>query len=180
MPASIRAIRLVKSELPLEVLPAATNNAPDPPTSLTATANGQTQIDLSWTAPADDGGSAITGYKIEWSEDGTPNWADLVADTGSGRRDLRGRHARRRHHAALPRLGDQLGGRRSGVERGQHHDGRAVTVTVADMLSTLEDDGAVEIAVTATTGIDAPPPRPFGSNLPPRTGRRPRSSTTSP
>lgn len=39
---------------------------PDAPTSLSATAgdSGTVEIDLAWTAPADDGGSAITGYEI--------------------------------------------------------------------------------------------------------------------
>ena len=60
--------------------PAAT--APDAPTGLTATADGQTEIDLSWTAPSNDGGAAITGYRIEVSTDGS-SWSDLVADTGS-------------------------------------------------------------------------------------------------
>ena len=52
------------------------------PTGLTATAVGDNRIDLSWTAPTDDGGSAITGYRIESSADGSTGWADLVADTG--------------------------------------------------------------------------------------------------
>ncbi len=57
--------------------------APGEPTDLTATANGTTRIDLSWTAPADDGGSAITGYRIEVSTDAGSNWSDLVADTAN-------------------------------------------------------------------------------------------------
>ena len=35
--------------------------APGAPTGLAATANGPSQIDLAWTAPASTGGSAITG-----------------------------------------------------------------------------------------------------------------------
>ena len=70
-------------------VPAVTNDstvapvAPDAPTSLTATANGATQIDLAWTAPADNGGRVITGYQIEYSDDGGTSWSVLVADTQS-------------------------------------------------------------------------------------------------
>lgn len=57
--------------------------APGAPTGLTATKDGSSAIDLSWTAPASDGGSSITGYKIE-REVGVGNgWSDLVADTSS-------------------------------------------------------------------------------------------------
>ena len=56
---------------------------PGAPTSLSATADGTTAINLSWTAPADDGGSDITGYRIEVSPNGTSSWNDLVANTGS-------------------------------------------------------------------------------------------------
>ena len=56
---------------------------PGAPTSLTATASGSTTINLSWTAPADNGGSAITGYRIEVSPNGTSNWTNRVANTAS-------------------------------------------------------------------------------------------------
>ena len=70
-------------------VPAVTNNstlapvAPGAPTGLTATPNGATQIDLAWTAPADNGGSVIKGYQIEYSDDGGTSWSVLVADTQS-------------------------------------------------------------------------------------------------
>ena len=57
--------------------------APGAPAGLSATADGRIEIDLSWTAPASDGGSAITGYKIEWSATGSDPWTVLVASTGS-------------------------------------------------------------------------------------------------
>ena len=55
---------------------------PAKPTGLSANAMGRDRINLSWTAPSMDGGSAITGYRIESSADGA-TWTDLVADTGS-------------------------------------------------------------------------------------------------
>ena len=49
---------------------------------LTATANGATQIDLSWTVP-DNGGSRITRYNIDVSVDGGTNWVVLVGLLGA-------------------------------------------------------------------------------------------------
>ena len=54
---------------------------PFAPTGLTAMASGTTVINLSWTAPPNNGGSVITGYKIEVSADNEANWDDLDADT---------------------------------------------------------------------------------------------------
>ena len=54
---------------------------PGVPTDLTATAGGETEIKLSWTAPTDDGGDAITGYKVEVSANGDTGWSNVVADT---------------------------------------------------------------------------------------------------
>ena len=48
---------------------------------LTATANGETQIDLSWTVP-DNGGRALDKYSIDVSADGGTTWGPQ-ADVGS-------------------------------------------------------------------------------------------------
>ena len=56
--------------------------APDAPRDVTATAAGETRIDLDWRAPADDGGSAITGYRIEVSDDGGLSF-EALATTGA-------------------------------------------------------------------------------------------------
>src|SRR3989454_1033688 len=57
--------------------------APSSPTGLAAAAVSSSQINLSWTAPADNGGSAITGYKIERSTDGCTTSSHLAANTAS-------------------------------------------------------------------------------------------------
>ena len=66
----------------LRVRATPTQGPPGKPAGLTATAMGRHRIDLSWTAPL-DGGSEITGYRIESSSDGGTTWSDLVADTTS-------------------------------------------------------------------------------------------------
>ncbi len=47
---------------------------PTAPRAVTAAPDGATAIDVSWTAPLDGGGSAITRYEVQWSEDGQGNW----------------------------------------------------------------------------------------------------------
>ena len=54
---------------------------PGAPTDLAATAVGETQINLSWTAPGENGGAPISGYKIESSPDGAADWTELVPNT---------------------------------------------------------------------------------------------------
>ena len=56
---------------------------PDSPTDLSAIASGSSQINLSWIAPSNTGGTTIIGYQIEVSFDAGTNWSDLAANTGS-------------------------------------------------------------------------------------------------
>jgi hypothetical protein len=51
-------------------------------TELVATAISSSQINLSWTAPADDGGSEITGYDVERSPDNGNTWYTVIPNTG--------------------------------------------------------------------------------------------------
>jgi len=60
-----------------------TSTVPQPPTSLAATAVSSSQINLNWNAPTNNGGSAITGYKIERSTDAGTTWSTIVANTAS-------------------------------------------------------------------------------------------------
>ncbi len=58
---------------------------PGTPRTLDAEADGTSRIELSWRAPTSDGGSRITGYRIEVSEDGGTRWDDLVANSHNTR-----------------------------------------------------------------------------------------------
>ena len=55
---------------------------PEAPSGLTATRDEERRIDLLWTAPSDDGGANLTGYRIEVSDDDS-TWIDVVANTES-------------------------------------------------------------------------------------------------
>ncbi|MGI0018559.1 MAG: fibronectin type III domain-containing protein, partial [Nitrosotalea sp.] len=56
---------------------------PSQPTGLAATSVSSSQINLSWTAPSNNGGSTITGYKIERSTNAGSTWSTLIANTAS-------------------------------------------------------------------------------------------------
>jgi hypothetical protein len=54
--------------------------APGAPTGLTATPDGYGYgyVTLAWTAPADDGGAAITDYTIQYSSNGGSSWTNYT------------------------------------------------------------------------------------------------------
>ena len=53
------------------------------PRNLEAEPGGDTSIELSWTAPTGTGLEPITGYRVEWSADGSTNWQVETDNTGS-------------------------------------------------------------------------------------------------
>jgi hypothetical protein len=63
--------------------PSVTGTIPQPPTGLGATTVSSSQINLSWSAPSNNGGSAITGYKVERSTDNGNTWSTVASNTGS-------------------------------------------------------------------------------------------------
>lgn len=57
--------------------------APDAPTGLTPT-SGNTQVSLSWTAPANNGGSAITDYVIDYKLSSDSSWSTFADGVSTG------------------------------------------------------------------------------------------------
>ena len=114
-----------------------TATVPGAPTALGASAYGTTTIDLSWSAPDDNGGSAITGYKIEVSSDGGSNWTTRGAATYRTRTIYR--------HTGVPK----------GTTR--HYRVSAINPVGTGLPS--------NVAATTTPGaptVDPPPPPPPG------------------
>jgi titin len=61
--------------------PAQSKEKPGPPRSLIVTPFSPTQINLSWQPPSNDGGSSITGYKVEVKK-GIGNYETLNSNVG--------------------------------------------------------------------------------------------------
>jgi titin len=59
------------------------SSSPAPPTGLIATSSSATQINLSWSAPSNNGGSPVTGYKIEYKLGASGTYSTLVANTAN-------------------------------------------------------------------------------------------------
>ena len=66
-----------------QTITAVYSTTPQPPTGLISMANSSSQIDLSWNAPTDNGGSTITGYKISRSTDNGVTWTLVISNTKS-------------------------------------------------------------------------------------------------
>jgi hypothetical protein len=69
----------------LESKPPSQYSVSSQPIGLTATAISPIQIDLGWNYPSDDGGTSITGYRIDVKV-GNANYITLVQDTDSSTR----------------------------------------------------------------------------------------------
>ena len=68
----------------LSVSTAEAPRGPGLPTALTVAPGADSQLQLSWTAPADPGTQPVTGYRVERSADVDPRmWTEVVADTGT-------------------------------------------------------------------------------------------------
>ena len=100
---------------------------PPPPTApgapnLTAASAGNASVALTWTAPASDGGSPISGYEI-WR--GTTSGGESLLTTVGVTHDLHRLHRQQRHDLLLPGRRGQRRRHRPGLQRAQRHADRA-------------------------------------------------------
>src|SRR5438552_1986825 len=73
------------STQPTKSSPGTDTAVPLPPMGLATPFVSSSQISISWFAPSNNGGSPITGYKIERSTDDGTTWNVIVANTASTR-----------------------------------------------------------------------------------------------
>src|SRR2546430_919503 len=78
--SAINAVGTSNSSNIASAVPTQISSAPYPPTGLIANSASPTSISLSWTAPQNTGGFAITGYKIEYKV-GSGSYSVLIPNT---------------------------------------------------------------------------------------------------
>ena len=71
----------LSSDAILFAMPADGGGVPGAPTGLTLTA-GDAMLSARWAAPVNSGGSAITGYRVQWRT-ATENWGGEARETGT-------------------------------------------------------------------------------------------------
>ena len=70
---------------------------PDAPRNVEITVFGDGELTVAWDAPLGNGGSTITGYKVQWKEETTPNWDSPSEESGSSCVTLHHRESDRRN-----------------------------------------------------------------------------------
>ncbi len=125
---------------------------PSDPTGLAATPSGRTLIVLSWTAPSNTGGSAITGYQVEWSSDGSTGWTDVIGDTESAATTYidRGLSAGSTRHYRVSAINTTGTGTYSTSAMATTVDGSTLTVSSDPTALTATPDGPTEIDLSWT------------------------------
>ena len=59
------------------------STVPSAPTSVSGTPNGETTSTVTWTAPANNGGAAVSGYKVEYAASPYSSYTVFNANTGT-------------------------------------------------------------------------------------------------
>ena len=125
---------------------------PGPPRNLQAKADGDSAIDLSWTAPADTGSSAIEGYRIDVSSDSAQNWTQLNANTGSTATQYRQRRldgGTTRHYRVAAINADGTGPASNVAHAKTEGGDKAELGPPRDLQAKADGDSAVDLAWTA-------------------------------
>ncbi len=123
---------------------------PGKPIGLAAEAASATAVNLTWAEPASDGGSPVTGYKVEAKRSGERSYGVVVADTGSARRAYA-------HAGASPGTGYEYRVYAiNAAGTGAASDAAGATTGKAGTGAAEPQDGGVE----AADGAGAEPPSP--------------------
>ena len=120
-----------------------TYNIPDAPTNLVATPASGSQIDLSWEAPTNTGGAAITGYQLQFSTDGI-NFVNLRSTNSTTRSyEHRGRSRGTRYHYQVAAINSVGTGAYSSPVSATTHDLPGVPISLT---ARPVDDTKIDLA----------------------------------
>ena len=144
----VAAMNEIGSSMTSETAMATTTAVPGTPSDLTATAMSQSQIDLSWTASSEDGGSDITGYTFEYSTDDGSTWSDPAATDSMTTHSHTGLTAGTTYHyrvAAMNEIGSSMTSETAMATT------TAVPGTPSDLTATAMSQSQIDLSWTASS-----------------------------
>jgi len=135
---------------------ATTYDVPNSPTSLTATPISATRIDLSWVTPTNNGGSAITGYRIERNQTTIDAWGTLVNNTGTTTTTYSDTAITQNHQERYRVAAWNIFGLGSYSNNATATTQESTTATISGNKTVVKNVVGISPKITLTTGIPSP------------------------
>ena len=130
------------------------DTAPGPPRNLGVDADGQNALDVSWSAPLNNGGQPVTGYNVQESTNGTTFNEVAASQTALTFRRTGLSAGTRRYYrvAAINSVGTGNPASANGItDTASLPNASAPSITI-DSVSSVDEDDTLSLSVSATGG----------------------------